>query len=243
MSPRLPSLLPEPIRFAHRGASALVEPDTLESFRLAVRLGATGIETDVWSTADGEAVLRADDRLGRWGRRRVGAVPRSELPAEVPTLAELYGAVGPTVAVSLGVGDPAAVPVAVATAEAAGAVGSLWLRSGDRGALAGWRAAHAEVRLVWETSLRAMEGGPERAAAELRAEGVDAVHLHQSEWTGGLVALFHRFGRLAFAGDAQHTRIAASLVRMGIDAMASSHPDRLADGTAVRPDGSDPSGP
>jgi len=57
---RLPSLLDPPIAFAHRGASAHEQPNTLEAFRLGLRLGATGLESDVWLTADGVPVLDHD---------------------------------------------------------------------------------------------------------------------------------------------------------------------------------------
>ena len=49
-----------PILFAHRGAKAHSRENTLESFELAVRLGATGLETDVWLTKDNQAVLDHD---------------------------------------------------------------------------------------------------------------------------------------------------------------------------------------
>jgi len=67
----------------------------------------------------------------------------------------------------------------------------------------------------------------ERHAADLTAVGIDAINLHQSEWTGGLVALFHRFGRLAFGWDAQETRQLDTLLRMRIDAVYSDHVDRM----------------
>ena len=34
--------------------------NTIEAFELALRLGASGLESDVWITADGVAVLDAD---------------------------------------------------------------------------------------------------------------------------------------------------------------------------------------
>src|SRR6187431_1775616 len=57
---RLPSLLAEPIAFAHRGARAHARENTLEAFQLALKLGATGLESDVWVTSDGVAVLDHD---------------------------------------------------------------------------------------------------------------------------------------------------------------------------------------
>ena len=65
MAPRLAPLLPRPIGFAHRGARAHAPENTLEAFDLALRLGATGLESDVWVTSDGHAVLDHDGEIGR----------------------------------------------------------------------------------------------------------------------------------------------------------------------------------
>src|SRR5690349_14886276 len=90
MVTRTPSLRRPPIGFAHRGARAHAPENTLEGFELAVRLGATGLESDVWRTSDGEAVLDHDGVVRR-GLRKVpiGELRRDELPAHIPTLAEL----------------------------------------------------------------------------------------------------------------------------------------------------------
>src|SRR5436189_6205813 len=48
-----PSLIDPPIGFAHRGARAHAPDNTIEAFSLALRLGATGLETDLWLTSDG----------------------------------------------------------------------------------------------------------------------------------------------------------------------------------------------
>ncbi|MGA1075335.1 MAG: glycerophosphodiester phosphodiesterase, partial [Ilumatobacteraceae bacterium] len=60
MQQRLPSLLDPPIMFAHRGARAHAPENTIEAFQLALRLGATGLESDAWLTADGVVVLDHD---------------------------------------------------------------------------------------------------------------------------------------------------------------------------------------
>ncbi|HET9543100.1 MAG TPA: glycerophosphodiester phosphodiesterase family protein, partial [Acidimicrobiales bacterium] len=74
---RHPRLLDIPIGFAHRGASAAAPENTLEAFRLAVELGASGLESDVWVSNDGEAVLDHDGLVGGWLRRRpMGTVLR-----------------------------------------------------------------------------------------------------------------------------------------------------------------------
>ncbi|MFC6333890.1 glycerophosphodiester phosphodiesterase [Paenibacillus septentrionalis] len=53
------------INYAHRGASGYCPENTMAAFRYAIELGATGIETDVQMTADGELVLIHDENLKR----------------------------------------------------------------------------------------------------------------------------------------------------------------------------------
>ena len=180
--------------------------NTLEAFTLALRLGATGLESDVWITADGEAVLDHDGIAGgRVRRRAISQVPRADLPAHIPTLADLYATCGTDMAVSLDVKDVAAFDRVVDVARAAGgrALENLWLCHPRWEQVVEWRARCAEVRLVDSTRLGRIKEGPERRAATLASKGIDAVNMHHLDWTGGLTTLFHRFGVLAFGWDAQ----------------------------------------
>jgi glycerophosphoryl diester phosphodiesterase len=230
--PVLPSLRRPPIAFAHRGARAHAPENTLEAFRLALRLGASGLESDVWLTADGVPVLDHDG-LARAGvrRRPIAALPRSRLPAHVPSLEELYADCGTSFELSLDVKDPGAAVAVVAVGRAAGAgvLGRLWLCHHEWRQVADWRSLSDEVRLVDSTRLRRIREGPERRAAALADAGVDAVNLHHTDWTGGLTTLFHRFGRFAFGWDAQYERVLRELVRMGIDGVYSDHVDVMVD--------------
>ncbi|MFO7793863.1 MAG: glycerophosphodiester phosphodiesterase [Candidatus Nanohaloarchaea archaeon] len=107
MQQRLPSLLDPPITFAHRGAKAHAPDNTLEAFELALRLGATGLESDVWLTADGTAVLDHDGVVRNGLRKRpISTLDRSELPAHIPTLKELLETCGTGFALSLDLKDP-----------------------------------------------------------------------------------------------------------------------------------------
>lgn len=231
MSSRLPALRIPPIGFAHRGARAHSPENTLESFRLGLKLGATGLESDVWLTADGVPVLDHDglvgSRLGR--RRRIGDLDRAALPAHIPTLGDLYAECGGAFELSLDVKDPRAVESTVAAAREAGAADRLWLCHPDWQVVASWRAQFPDVRLVDSTRVRTMRNGPERRAAELANAGLDAVNLHHSDWSGGLTTLFHRFGVLAFGWDAQHERVLDGLLDLGIDGVYSDHVDRMVD--------------
>lgn len=195
-----------------------------------MRLGATGLESDVWLTADGVPVLDHDGKVKAGLRSRpIGTVDRAALPAHVPTLEDLYAGCGTGYELSLDVKDPAAATAVVEVARAAGATDRLWVCHPDWALLAEWRTKLADVHLVDSTRLKAMRQGPERRAAQLAAAGIDAVNLHHAEWTGGLTTLFHRFGVLAFAWDAQHERILRNLRNMGIDAVYSDHVDRMVD--------------
>jgi len=53
------------INYAHRGASGYFPENTMLSFRKAIELGATGIETDVQMTSDGVLVLIHDENISR----------------------------------------------------------------------------------------------------------------------------------------------------------------------------------
>ena len=225
-----------PIGFAHRGARAHAPENTIEAFQLALRLGATGLESDAWLTADGEAVLDHDGSVGGLLRKRaIASLRRAELPSHIPTLAELYEACGTGFELSLDVKDPAAAErvVAVARETGSGAPERLWLCHHDWELVATWRRPFEDVKLVDSTRLQRMKHGPERRAAQLADAGIDVVNLHRSDWTAGLTTLFHRFDRLAFGWDCQFERHLAELLDMGIDGLYSDHVDRLVDALAA----------
>ena len=228
--PRLPSLLHPPIGFAHRGARAHAPENTLDSFQLALRLGATGLESDVWLTKDGQAVLDHDGLIGtRLRRRSIGDVQRTSLPSHIPTLRELYKTCGTDFHLSLDVKDSAAAEASVAVAREFGAAERLWICHHRFDQVAAWREPFPEVKLVDSTRLRRLKAGPERRAADLAKAGIDAVNLHYDDWSGGLVALFHRFEVYAFGWDVQFERQLDALLDMGIDGVYSDHVDRMVD--------------
>lgn len=226
------SLRLPPIGFAHRGARAHAPENTIEAFTLAVRLGATGLESDVWVTADGEAVLDHDGVVGRVRRRRISDLRRDELPSHIPTLAEFYDAVGVDLPVSLDVKDPAAFEPTVRAAEEAGAAEMLWLCHPDWELVATWRARSDAISLVDSTRITRMKDGPERRAMQLRDAGIEVVNLHESDWTAGLATLFHRFGIECFGWDAQLPRVLDQLLAKGVDGVFSDHVDRMVDALA-----------
>jgi glycerophosphoryl diester phosphodiesterase len=229
---RLPSLLDPPITFAHRGARAHAPDNTLESFQLALRLGASGLESDVWLTADGIAVLDHDGVVGsRLRRRPISSVNRASLPEHIPTLAELFETCGSDFHLSLDLKDAAAARAVIDTARslAPDALDRIWLCHPDLDLLRGLLDHVGPINLVESTRLSKIKEGPERHAATLAGTGLRGVNMHHTDWNGGLVALFHRFDLLAFSWDLQYEHVLRPALRMGIDAVYSDHTDVMVD--------------
>lgn len=216
------------ITFAHRGARLEEPENTIPAFRRARAAGVTGIETDVWLSADGEVVCVHDAVIGRGLRRRkVASSTTEELHAlGVPRLTDVYADLGISFEMSVDVKVAEAAEPLLAVARSFGALERLWLCSPDLELLVRLRD-EPNVKLVHSTRRRAIEVPLERHAHDLSNAGIDAMNLHHSEWTAGLVSLFHRFDVRAFAWDTQEVRHIRAALRKGVDAIYSDHPDRM----------------
>ena len=166
----------------------------------------------MWLTADGVAGARPRRR----GRRPPPAPPDrrrcagAQLPAHIPTLAELFDTCGTDYHLSLDLKDAEAGAAVIRTrpggrprrcspgSGCATPTGGSWPRCGP---------LDPDVKLVDSTRLAKIKEGPERRAALLAEAGVDAVNLHHTDWTGGLTTLFHRFGRYTLAWDLQYEHV------------------------------------
>lgn len=218
--------------FAHRGARAHEAENTMPAFRLAVKLGATGLESDVWLTNDGVPVLDHGGVVGsRLRRRRIAETSSSDLPEGMPRLGELFDlADAHGLALSLDVKDPAAYsPVSRMLAGRAELASRTYVCCEEFAVLREVASQFHDLRFVDSTRLSRMKDGPERRLAQLAELGVTALNMHHSDWNGGLVALAHRFDRMAFAWDAQFDHTLTALLRMGIDAVYSDWVDRMVD--------------
>ena len=110
MQQRLPSKFERPILFAHRGAKAHSAENTLESFELAMRLGATGLETDVWLTKDGQVICDHDGVVNKRLRRiPINNFNRAELATSIPSLDELFMRCGTDINYSIDVCDESSI--------------------------------------------------------------------------------------------------------------------------------------
>ena len=226
----------KPIAFAHRGASGYAPENTLEAFALALRQGATGLESDAWLAADGIAVLVHDQTVRPPGRRIDVTRTRAADLARwgVPTLAELYNACGTGFDLSLDLEHREVAFPVLEAAEAVGAAGRLWACHDDLDLLAELRAASSDVRLVCSTRPRRIPEGVTDRIERLVPLGVDALNMHWRDWTMERVERCHDVGIAAFAWDAQEPRVMEWLLEFGVDAIYSDFPDRLVAAIADR---------
>ena len=223
-----------PITFAHRGARADLPENTIPAFRYALEHGAQGLETDAQRSADGEVVLVHDERFrttlgGILPRRlRVAATSTQRLRHHrIPRLVDLYDEAGFDFELSI---DLKAADIGTEIIEIArerGDAHRLWLCSASTRHLRALRALAPEPHLVHSQTRGRLPSGIERHAADLAAAGIDAMNMHHSEWSRGLVALFHRFDVRAFAWDVQEVRHLRSMLRVGVDAVYCDSVDRM----------------
>ena len=235
-----------PITFAHRGARAHLPENTLAAFRYALEHGASGLETDAWLSADGEVVLVHDPRI--WVRLR-GVVPWrlgvARTAADrlgrhrVPRLVDLYRELGADYELSIDLKDAEVGARIIEIARELGEPGRVWLCSPSSRHLRGLRATAPDVRLVHSQTRSRLPDSVERHAADLAEAKIDVMNMHHSEWSRGLVALFHRFGVRAFAWDAQEVRHLHAMLTIGVDGVYSDHVDRLVRTVVEWPGGTD----
>lgn len=230
MIPRLPSLLERPMGFGLPGTTSGDEPPTgLDELTGLIARGAPAVATDVWLTADGVAVADRTGRAGgRWRRRSLSRVAAADLPPSATPLDELYRALGADRPLSLDVRDADAFEAIVALVRGLGdgAEERLWLCHDDLTTLTRWRS-RTSARLVNVADYRGLDGGLERRTAELEQRDIDGLRLDHKDWTGGRIAMLHRFGRLALGAGAVHDREVATLLDAGVDGVYSASIEHL----------------
>jgi glycerophosphoryl diester phosphodiesterase len=218
-----------PIAFGHRGALGYAPENTIAGFKLALGMGATGIETDAWLAADGVPVL-VHDRTIRLPGRRIFVTRRTSIElAEwgVPTLARLYAECGTRFDLSLDVEHPEVGEPVIAVARDAAALDRLWLCHEDLDILAELRAHERRVRLVSSVDLRVKLPAFEAHLDHMLDRGVKVLNMRWRTWSAARVGAVHERGLLAFAWDALDPATMTRLLDLGVDAIYSDYPDRI----------------
>ena len=230
MQERISPLIDRQITFAHRGARAHLPENTIAAFELAIRLGSTGLESDTWMSRDGIAVLDHDGVVkGKIRNKPISKFNRSELPAWIPSLDDLYQRCGSDMHLSLDIKDNNSMDAVIRTMIESGNPKKTWLCHPDLAFLEQWIGQAEGANLVHSTRLKSMLKGPERHAATLRDLGISTVNMPFPDWNGGLVALFHRFDIFCFGWNLQYPEVLTTGLRMGLDGIFSDWPDRASD--------------
>jgi glycerophosphoryl diester phosphodiesterase len=203
--------------------------NTLEAFLLGIRLGANGLETDAWTTADGHVVLDHDGVVRRLARNRpISTLRLAELPSHIPTLAALFEKCGTNFDLSIDIKDDVSFARTTETASNCNFdLSRLWLCHHSSAVVLAQRPLLPDVRLVNSTRLSRIKEGLEMRCAKLSTNGIDCLNMHHTDWTGGSTTLVHKFGLFAFGWDCQYDYVLSSALRMGLDAVFSDHVDTM----------------
>ena len=220
--------------FAHRGASAHAAENTRESFQLALKLGATGLETDCWVTKDDQVVLDHDGVvkggiLSKLRPKKISEIASSELPNSIPSYDQLLRLSPDDASISIDVCDTRAMPLIAASTSDKDNPGRIFICHPDIRVLESWKVLYPEFRYVNSIRLSKIVEGPERRCADLANFKIDVLNMHHTDWNGGLVSLAHRFNIGAFSWDLQHDEQLQTAFLMGVDAVYSDWPDRMTD--------------
>jgi glycerophosphoryl diester phosphodiesterase len=203
--------------------------NTLEAFALGIRLGANGLETDAWTTADGHVVLDHDGVVRKLARNRpISSLRLAELPSHIPTLAALFEKCGTDFDLSIDIKDDVSFERTTETARNCNFdLSRLWLCHYSSAVVLAQRSLLPDVRLVDSTRLSRIKEGLEMRCAKLASNGIDCLNMHHTDWTGGSTTLVHKFGLFAFGWDCQYGYVLTSALRMGLDAVFSDHVDTM----------------
>ena len=221
MQQLLPRLFAHPLLFAHRGGLSPHPENSMAAFMRAISIGVSALETDLWVTADDVVVL---DHDGVWRsgfrRRSLRKCTWEELSDRLTSLEQLLKSIPATTDVSVDIKDEDVFPLlAPLFSRINRDAQQLWICHGNLDRLAGWKSEFSIPRYVHSTKLDAVASAPERHAQSLRSLGVSVCNMHWRDWSGGLVALYHRFGVACFAWGLEHDADVLNVLRMGMDGL------------------------
>ncbi|WP_018130374.1 glycerophosphodiester phosphodiesterase [Effusibacillus pohliae] len=233
-----------PLNIAHRGAFAYAPENTMSAFRLAVEMGACGLEFDVQLSKDGIPVVIHDERLDRtagaqgyvceytWKELRsldVGQWMGDRWKGErIPSLEEVLAEFsGFFLNVEL---KNAVVPYGGLEEK----VIRLMDRYCDSGNVIVSSFNHESVKRIKELAPHVRTGvlytkEPERVIDYVQSLNADAVHPHYRVVTADKISDFHAAGLLVNTWTVNRRGDMQRLVQMGIDGIITNYPDRVTD--------------
>ncbi|MDH3302224.1 MAG: hypothetical protein OES24_17135 [Acidimicrobiia bacterium] len=229
MTTRLPSLHGQLITFASGPSETGGRDEDIDALAGVVSGHVDGLDVTVRLTRDGVAVLADSDRI-RTGlrRKRIDGFDAVDLPPEIPTLANILAQTSDRNPLFVTVGGDSTFEAVLSTARTHGpeVETRLWLVGHDQSELIRWRP-RTQALMLLGTARRRVGGGLERLLAEVHGDDLDGVSMPHADWSGGSIALAHRFGLRTHASGGRHNRELASVIDAGIDAITADDPIRL----------------
>lgn len=229
--------------WAHRGAAGYAPENTLESFELAVRQGADGVELDVQMTKDGELVVIHDEEIDRVsnGSGLVKDFSLKELKqlnfnrtrpeyeyVQIPTLQEVYELLKPAgvaINVELKTGIyfyPGIGQKVLSLAEEMEMKGRIWYSSFNHMTLTTLKRMDPTIRtgILYEDGWLNVPEYAEKI-------GVDALHpAYYNLQYPGVVKEAKSKGLKLHVWTVDDERVMKYLIKEGIDAIITNYPDR-----------------
>lgn len=234
------------INFAHRGAAGHYPENTMLAFAKALELGATGIESDVQMTRDGQLILIHDETLQRtagtaeWVKDltlaeikqlEVGSWFHADYVGErIPTLEELLDLVSGTdalVNLELKTGVvlyPGIEQKVLDTVRRYGLSERIIISSFNHYSLVECKSLAPDIR----TGILYMEGLYEPWNYAKRI-GADALHAYQYALTPELVAEAKAAGVVYHPFTVNDPKVMQALIAAGVAGIITDFPDRLAE--------------
>jgi glycerophosphoryl diester phosphodiesterase len=229
------------INIAHRGASGTFPENTLSAFRAAADAGAVMCELDVQLTRDGQVVVIHDDKVDRTtdgagevaamtlaevrrldaGAKFKGGAPRRE---SIPTLDEVFDAVGGRCALNIELKAPGVEAKAAAIMRVHRAIESSIVSSFDWNSIAAINRVDPEIRF----GLLA-----EKKPDELLARAIEmkayAINPRFDMVNAELCAAAHHANLMVLTWTVDVPQLMEFLLDAGVDGIMTNYPERLRD--------------
>lgn len=231
------------LKIAHRGVPLLAPENTMAAFRLAVQLGADGIECDIQRTKDGHLVVIHDDSVDRTtaGAGKVRDMTLAELSRldagikyspqfageAVPSLDDLLSWASARMIIDIEIKGgstiyPGIEEQLLEMLRRHRAFDRVLISSFDHHALREMRRAQPRLR----TGMLYC-GQPVDPFSMARWCSATAIHPEHDFLTPELIRAAHAGGFAVWAWTVDDVETAAKLCDWGVDAIISNHPDVL----------------
>ncbi len=226
------------INWAHRGASGHAPENTLSAFRLAIEMGADGIECDLRESQDGEVIVFHDPTLKRIAGRSefIHQLPILELKKinigigfsaadrkeRIPTLSELITEIKPPFLLNLEM--KRATPQRVLdTVYRHNAKDRVLISSFDLDTLTQLRSLDSDIAIGYLVD-RNVTPTHLKEAEKIKAK---SLHLSVRGATTDMIQRVHHNGFLVYPYTVDKTNQMVRFVKMGADGLFTNYPDRL----------------